>query len=242
MRNGTVLGSTGKRFTTVVQIGIGGSDLGPRALYLALKGWAAHAHLVTLDAHFISNVDPDDGAQILSCLNLEQTLFVLVSKSGTTLETLTNQAFVSEAMREAGLDPSRHIVAVTSKSSPLAASDEVLDAFFIDDYIGGRYSSTSAVGGVILSLAYGYETFGLLLDGAHQADRQALNPSIGENAALLDALIGVYLRNVLRLPLTAILLLAGPQPLQRHLQQLDMESNGRASTAMERRSPTPPGR
>ena len=229
VRNGTVLGSTGKRFTTVVQIGIGGSDLGPRALYLALKGWAAHAHLVTLDAHFISNVDPDDGAQILSCLNLEQTLFVLVSKSGTTLETLTNQAFVSEAMREAGLDPSRHIVAVTSKSSPLAASDEVLDAFFIDDYIGGRYSSTSAVGGVILSLAYGYESFRLLLDGAHQADRQALNPSIGENAALLDALIGVYLRNVLRLPSTAILPYS--QALSRfsaHLQQLDMESNGKS--------------
>lgn len=229
VRSGAITSSAGKRFSTVVQIGIGGSDLGPRALYLALKGWAAHEGIPTLDAHFISNVDPDDGAQILGDIDLSETLFVLVSKSGTTLETLTNQQFVSEAMKEAGLDPARHIVAVTSKSSPLAKSSDVLDAFFIDDYIGGRYSSTSAVGGVILSLAFGYECFASLLDGAHQADLQALKPSIRENAALLDALIGIYLRNVLALPSTAILPYS--QALSRfsaHLQQLDMESNGKS--------------
>ncbi len=229
VRSGQVTGSTGKRFTTVVQIGIGGSDLGPRALYLALKGWAAHEGLATLDAHFISNVDPDDASATLSTINLEETLFVLVSKSGTTLETLTNQLFVTEAMVSAGLDPSAHIVAVTSKSSPLANSREVRQAFFIDDYIGGRYSATSAVGGVVLSIAYGFETFSALLDGAHRADLQALKPSITENAALLDALVGVYLRNVLLFPSTAILPYS--QALSRfsaHLQQLDMESNGKS--------------
>jgi glucose-6-phosphate isomerase len=104
----------------------------------------------------------------------------------------------------------------------------VLDSFFIDDYIGGRYSSTSAVGGVILSLAFGFDTFRTFLDGAHEADMLALNPKVKENAALLDALLGVYLRNVLHYPTTAILPYS--QALSRfpaHLQQLDMESNGK---------------
>ena len=90
----------------------------------------------------------------------------LVSKSGTTLETLTNEAFVKDALKNAGLDPSRHMIAVTSETSPLAKSDDYLAAFFMDDYIGGRYSSTSAVGGAVLSLAFGPEAFAQFLDGA----------------------------------------------------------------------------
>jgi glucose-6-phosphate isomerase len=230
---GTITGSTGKRFTTAVQIGIGGSDLGPRALYLALKDWARGQEGATgLDARFISNVDPDDANAVLQGIDYERTLFILVTKSGTTQETLTNLAFVKQKMKDAGingLDPSKHIVAVTSETSPLAGSKDCLDAFFIDDFIGGRYSGTSAVGGVILSLSLGSETFERILAGAHEADRLALTSDIKKNPALMDALIGVYERNILGMPSTAILPYS--QALSRfpaHLQQLDMESNGKS--------------
>ena len=94
-----------------------------------------------MKAAFISNVDPDDAAGVLSNLDLAHTLFVLVSKSGTTLETLTNESFVKDALAQAGLNASNHMVAVTSETSPLAASPDYLAAFFMDDYIGGRFSS-----------------------------------------------------------------------------------------------------
>jgi glucose-6-phosphate isomerase len=227
-----ITGSTGRPFDTVVQIGIGGSDLGPRAMYLALKNYvAANGGAPKLDARFISNVDPDDAADVISAVDPETTLFILVSKSGTTQETLTNEAFVIEKMRERdirGLSPRRHMVAVTSETSPLARSGEYLDAFFIDDYIGGRYSSTSAVGGAVLSLAFGAEVFEEFLAGAHAADRAALEPDIRQNAVLADALIGIYERNILGYPSTAVLPYS--QALSRfpaHLQQLDMESNGK---------------
>ncbi len=231
VRFGQLVGSTGKPFSTVVQIGIGGSDLGPRALYLALKGWAAGAKIDHMEARFISNVDPDDADDVFEGLDFETTLFILVTKSGTTQETLTNYELVRKAMHAAeieGFDPSRHMVAVTSKTSPLANSSDFLEAFYIDDYIGGRYSSTSAVGAVVLSLAFGPSAFKRFLDGAHQADLAALEPQVTKNAAMLDALIGVYLRNVLGMPFTAILPYS--QALSRfpaHLQQLDMESNGK---------------
>ena len=230
---GRITGSTGKPFDTVVQVGIGGSDLGPRAMYLALKNYAAASdNPPELDAQFISNVDPDDAADVISGVDPETTLFILVSKSGTTQETLTNEAFVVEKMRERdirGLNPRRHMVAVTSETSPLARSGEYLDAFFIDDYIGGRYSSTSAVGGCVLSLAFGPDVFEEFLAGAHAADRAALEPDLKQNAVLLDALIGVWERNVLGYPSTAVLPYS--QALSRfpaHLQQLDMESNGKS--------------
>ena len=226
VRNGEIKGSTGKAFTTVCQIGIGGSDLGPRALYLALRGYANGKGTKQPRAEFISNVDPDDAASVIHTLDPETTLFILVSKSGTTLETLTNRDLVLSSLK--GIDKSKHLVAVTSKTSPLASSSEVLASFFIDDYIGGRYSSTSAVGGVVLSLALGFDTFKELLTGAHEADMLALKSDISENAALMDAAIGLYLRNILSYPATAILPYS--QALCRlpaHLQQLDMESNGK---------------
>ncbi|MDR3333415.1 MAG: glucose-6-phosphate isomerase [Treponema sp.] len=225
---GNIRGSTGKVLSTVVQIGIGGSDLGPRALYLALENWAAAEGTHHLKAKFISNVDPDDASQVLASCNLEETIFVLVSKSGTTQETLANELFIKDKLTKAGLDPSKHIAAVTSETSPLAHNPAYLDSFYIDDFIGGRYSSTSAVGGVVLSLAFGKAAFQDLLAGAHEADQCALEPDILKNAALLDALIGVWERNVLRLPYTAVLPYS--QALSRfpaHLQQLDMESNGK---------------
>ena len=152
---GEITNAAGEKFTTVVQIGIGGSDLGPRAMYLALENWAKKNNLFKMEAKFISNVDPDDAAAVLNSIDVAHSLFVLVSKSGTTLETLTNESFVKDALKNAGLDASKHMVAVTSETSPLAKSDDYLAAFFMDDYIGGRYSSTSAVGGAVLSLAFG---------------------------------------------------------------------------------------
>ncbi|MCL2763412.1 MAG: glucose-6-phosphate isomerase [Treponema sp.] len=228
VHDGKYLGSTGKPFTTVVQIGIGGSDLGPRALYLALENIAAAEGKKRLDAKFISNVDPDDASQVIASCQLEQCLFILVSKSGTTQETLANELFVKDKLAKAGLDPSKHMIAVTSETSPLARNPAYLDSFYIDDYIGGRYSSSSAVGGCVLSLAFGPETFREFLAGAAEADKMALEPDVLKNAALLDALIGVWERNFLNYPYTAVLPYS--QALSRfpaHLQQMDMESNGK---------------
>ena len=232
VHSGEIKGSTGKKFSSVVQIGIGGSDLGPRAMYLALKGYCAGAGIPQpMEAKFISNVDPDDAADVLGVADPEASLFILVSKSGTTQETLTNRQLVIDILNKAGIngfDPLKHMIAVTSETSPLAASSEYLDSFFIDDFIGGRYSSTSAVGGAVLSLAFGPEVFAGFLEGANEADALAMNEDIRKNAALLDALIGVYERNVLGYPSTAILPYS--QALSRfpaHLQQLDMESNGK---------------
>ncbi|WP_010261153.1 glucose-6-phosphate isomerase [Treponema primitia] len=225
---GKIKGATGKNFSSVVQIGIGGSDLGPRALYLALENWAAKEGKSFLKARFISNVDPDDASQVASLAPLDETIFVLVSKSGTTQETLSNELFIKDKLQKAGLDPSKHIVAVTSETSPLARNPAYLDSFYIDDFIGGRYSATSGVGGVILSLAFGPGVFKELLAGAHEADTLALEPNILKNAALLDALIGVWERNFLGYPYTAILPYSqGLSRFPAHLQQLDMESNGK---------------
>ena len=166
VHGGEITNAAGEKFTTVVQIGIGGSDLVPRAIYIALENWARKHHTLKMEARFISNVDPDDAAAVLNSIDVAHSLFVLVSKSGTTLETLTNESFVKDALKNAGLDSSKHMVAVTSETSPLAKSDDYLAAFFMDDYIGGRYSSSSAVGGAVLSLAFGPEVFAQFLEGA----------------------------------------------------------------------------
>ena len=208
---GEITNEAGEKFTTVVQIGIGGSDLGPRALYIALENWAKANNTFKMEAKFISNVDPDDAAAVLASVDLAHSLFIVVSKSGTTLETLTNEAFVKDALTKAGLNPSRHMLAVTSETSPLAKSDDYLTAIFMDDYIGGP------------------EVFAELLDGAAEEDKLATNKNILENPDMLDALIGVYERNVQGYPSTAVLPYS--QALSRfpaHLQQCDMESNGKS--------------
>jgi len=229
VHSGEIANAAGEKFTTVVQIGIGGSDLGPRAMYLALENWAKVNNTLKMEAKFISNVDPDDAAGVLATLDLPHTLFILVSKSGTTLETLTNESFVKNALKEAGLNPANHMACVTSATSPLAKSADYLAAFFMDDYIGGRFSSTSGVGGAVLSCAFGPEVFAQFLDGAAAADVTAKNKDLLANPAMLDALIGVYERNVLGYQNTAVLPYS--QALSRfpaHLQQLDMESNGKS--------------
>ncbi|AHC13673.1 Glucose-6-phosphate isomerase [Salinispira pacifica] len=235
---GRITAENGKPFSTVVQVGIGGSDLGPRAMYLALKnhvnssegsGEAFRGRGEKLNARFISNVDPDDAADILREIDPSTTLFILVSKSGTTQETLTNEALVLDRLKHAGVkQPRKQIICVTSETSPLAKSSEYLDSFFIDDFIGGRYSSTSAVGGAVLSLAFGADVFREFLDGAHAADAAAMEAGILKNPALLDALIGIWERNFQGFPSTAVLPYS--QAMSRfpaHLQQMDMESNGK---------------
>ena len=226
---GEITNAAGEKFTTVVQIGIGGSDLGPRAMYLALENWAKMNGCFKMDAKFISNVDPDDASAVLASVDVAHTLFILVSKSGTTLETLTNEAFVKDALKKAGLNPANHMIAVTSETSPLAGNSDYLDAFFMDDYIGGRYSSSSAVGGAVLSLAFGPQVFADFLKGMAEEDELAKNSDPMQNPDMLDALIGVYERNIQGYPCTAVLPYS--QALNRfpaHLQQLDMESNGKS--------------
>ncbi|MBQ0059074.1 MAG: glucose-6-phosphate isomerase [Lachnospiraceae bacterium] len=229
VHSGEITNAAGEKYTTVVQIGIGGSDLGPRALYIVLENWAKANNTLKMEAKFISNVDPDDASAVLHDLDVAHSLFVLVSKSGTTLETLTNESFVKDAIEKAGLNPANHMVAVTSATSPLASNDGYMAAFFMDDYIGGRYSSSACVGGVILSLAFGPEVYARILEGAAAEDKNATNTDIRKNPSMLDALIGVYERNVLGYKATAVLPYS--QALSRfpaHLQQMDMESNGKS--------------
>lgn len=211
-------------FTDLIQIGIGGSDLGPKAVYLALEAY----HKPHRRVHFLSNVDPDDGARIFHAVDLEKTLVLVVSKSGTTLETLTNEEFLREKYKKAGLDPKNHFLAVTGKDSPMDDPQKYLASFYIWDFIGGRYSATSMVGGVALAFALGMDRFLDFLRGANAIDKLVLNPDPRVNLPLLSALLGIWNRNFLSLPTTAIIPYS--QALSRfpaHLQQLDMESNGK---------------
>lgn len=211
-------------FTDIVQIGIGGSDLGPRAIYLALEAYKKKERR----AHFISNVDPDDAHKVLSDLNIEKTLFVIVSKSGSTLETLTNEEIVKKYILSKGLIPKDHMVAVTGKGSPLDNPEKYRASFYMWDYIGGRYSVTSMVGGVVLAFALGMEKFLDFLKGANAMDKISNSKNFSENLPLLGALLGIWNRNFLHLPTLAIIPYS--QAMVRfsaHLQQLDMESNGK---------------
>ncbi len=218
------LDSAGDRFTDFVQIGIGGSDLGPKALALALSPFRKKTHNV----HFISNVDPDDAARVLEGLDLTKTAFVIVSKSGTTLETLTNEALVRERLTQAGLNPKEHCIAVTGEKSPMDDPSRYLASFFIWDFVGGRYSATSMVGAVSLAFYIGFTQFLEILRGAHEMDVHAQTAPIASNLPLVSALLGIWNRNFLHLPTVAIIPYS--QALSRfpaHLQQLDMESNGK---------------
>lgn len=212
------------KFTDLIQIGIGGSDLGPRALCIAAQAFQRPNHRV----HFISNVDPDDANLVLNQVDLTKTLVVVVSKSGTTLETLTNEAFVRTRMEKKGLDPRDHFIAVTGEKSPMDDPSKYLASFYMWDFVGGRYSATSMVGGVALSFALGFEGFREILKGAHAMDQHVLNVDLKANLPLLSALLGIWNRNFLHLPTVAIIPYS--QALLRftaHLQQLDMESNGK---------------
>jgi glucose-6-phosphate isomerase len=212
------------KFTDLIQIGIGGSDLGPRALCVAMQAFHKPNHRV----HFISNVDPDDANSVLAGLDLKKTLVVVVSKSGTTLETLTNEEFVRTRMAKMGLNPKDHFIAVTGEKSPMDNPARYLASFYMWDFVGGRYSATSMVGAVSLGFILGFHGFKEILRGAHEMDHHALTAAPESNLPLLSALLGIWNRNFLHLPTVAIIPYS--QALLRfpaHLQQLDMESNGK---------------
>jgi glucose-6-phosphate isomerase len=218
------LEKTGDQFTDIIQVGIGGSELGPKAIYNALYAYRQKGRR----AHFLSNVDPDDGAQIFREVDLKKTLVVVVSKSGSTLETLTNETYVRERFQKAGLDPKHHVASVTGKGSPMDDPSHYCASFYMWDYVGGRYSVTSMVGGVMLAFTLGIDKFLEFLRGAHEIDLSTNSLSAHQNLPLLSALLSVWNRNFLNLPTAAIIPYA--QALHRfpaHLQQLEMESNGK---------------
>ena len=222
--NGAISNSVGQGFTDMVLVGIGGSDLGPRAIYLALKKFALPGRRV----HFISNVDPDDAAATLDNLNLSKTLVTVISKSGSTLETLTNETLVADRFKNAGLPMNKHFICVTGKGSPMDNPNKYLRTFYMFDYIGGRYSVTSMVGGVILAFSLGYKNFENFLRGTRKMDLNCLEKDIKKNVSLLAAVIGIWNRNYLGSETLAVLPYS--QALSRfaaHLQQCDMESNGK---------------
>ncbi|MFO7607458.1 MAG: glucose-6-phosphate isomerase [Desulfurivibrionaceae bacterium] len=222
---GRLVNEQGEMFTDLINIGIGGSDLGPRAVYLALKPFSRPNRRVS----FISNIDPDDCAAVLKDLDLSRTLVAVVSKSGATLETLTNEALVRKAFYGAGLEPNRHFVAVTGENSPMDNPNGYLRSFYMFDYICGRYSTSSMVGAVLLSFAIGSDNFRKFLEGANRIDRAAEERDIRKNVPLLLAVLGIWNRNFLNCETLAILPYS--QALSRfvaHLQQCDMESNGKS--------------
>jgi glucose-6-phosphate isomerase len=227
LEDGTLRNAAGEAFTSMIHIGIGGSDLGPRSVFEALRAFGRGDRTVS----FISNVDPDDAAAILKKADLRRTLVNIVSKSGTTLETLTNETLVRQALARAGLDPCRHCLAVTGEGSPMDDPARYLRSFHMFDYIGGRYSSTSMVGLVMLGFCLGFDQTKEFLRGAAAMDRLAENPRLRENLPLLLAMLGVWNHNFLGAPTVAVLPYS--QALNRfpaHLQQCDMESNGKSVT------------
>lgn len=212
------------KFNDIIMVGIGGSDLGPRAQYLALQPLLKKNRR----AHFICNVDPDDAALTLKGIDLEHALVVIVSKTGTTIETATNEAIVRSHFLAKKLKPQDHFVSVSMPGSPLDDPKEFLECFYIWDWVGGRYSSTSMVGGVVIGFSFGFDVYWEFLHGANAMDKVALTAVPEENLPLIGALLGIWNRNFLKHPTLAIIPYS--QALLRypaHVQQLDMESNGK---------------
>ncbi|MFJ1365373.1 glucose-6-phosphate isomerase [Capnocytophaga canimorsus] len=223
--SGIKKGYTGKVFTDVVNIGIGGSDLGPAMVTEALKFYKNH-----LNVHFVSNVDGDHVMEVIKHLNPETTLFVIVSKTFTTQETLSNattikQWFLQSAKPE---DVAKHFVAVSTNL-------QKIDEFGIDsnnvfpmwDWVGGRFSLWSAVG-LSIALSVGYEHFEQLLKGAHQMDEHFKNTPFENNIPVIIALLSVWYNNFYGAESQAII--PYTQYLHRfaaYLQQGIMESNGK---------------
>ena len=228
IRNGTLTGATGKKITDVVNIGIGGSDLGPVMATLALAPFHDGPRL-----HFVSNIDGAHIADTLKLLDAETTLFIVASKTFTTIETMTNAAtarkFVVAALGEAAVG--HHFCAVSTALDKVAAFgiDETR-VFGFWAWVGGRYSIWSAIG-LPLMIAIGKEDFSDFLAGGHAIDTHFREAPIRQNIPMLLGLLGFYHRNVLCYPSRAIL--PYDQRLSRfpaYLQQLDMESNGKSVT------------
>jgi glucose-6-phosphate isomerase len=225
IHDGTIRGSAGKRFRHVVVIGIGGSYLGTEFVSTALKSYADQ----NIDLHYLSNVDIHNFGAIIQEIDPEATLWLIISKSYTTPETLANESLARAFMAEKGIDPSKHIVTVTAKGSPGDdPANPVLQSFNMFDFIGGRYSVCSAVGAVPLSLYLGYDIFERFLKGAEAMDSHVVHSPIHENIPLVAALLAIWNNNFLKYPAQAIIPYAAPlAKLAPHVQQLNMESNGK---------------
>ena len=229
VRNGLWHGFSGETIRDVVNIGIGGSDLGPRLAVHALAAWR-HPEL---KFHFVSNLDSADMAPLLDRLDPRTTLFVVVSKSFTTQETMINAATARDWLGVAASGwaediLARHFVAVTAE--PALAREFGLpeeNIFRIWDWVGGRYSLWSAAG-LAIALAVGMDKFDSLLMGAHAMDRHFLGAPLAKNLPVLMALIGIWNSNFLGAETNAVLPYnESLRYLPAFLQQLEMESNGK---------------
>ena len=233
VRSGQWTGITGKPIKTVVNIGIGGSDLGPVMVYEALKSYVAEG----LSARFISNIDPTDCAEKVADLDPETTLFIIASKTFTTLETLTNarmaRAWLLDALEQRGISTqgavARHFAAVSTALDKVAEFGiDPANTFGFWSWVGGRYSVDSAVG-TILAVAVGPENFADFLGGFHTVDEHFATKDPAENVPMLMGLLNVWYVNFFHAASHAVLPYA--QYLHRfaaYLQQLTMESNGKS--------------
>ena len=240
VRNGEWTGVTGKRIETVVNIGIGGSDLGPVMVYEALKPYADAG----ITARFISNIDPTDVAEKVSGLDPETTLFIVASKTFGTLETLTNARVAREwlisSLREAGAlegkeaseAVAKHFVAVSTALDKVAAFGiDPENAFGFWDWVGGRYSVDSAIG-TSLAIVLGPKVFAEFLAGFHAMDEHFRTAPLAQNVPVLMGLLNIWNVNFLGAETHAVL--PYDQYLHRfpaYLQQLTMESNGKSVRA-----------
>lgn len=226
--SGGVKGTTGQSFTDAVVVGIGGSYLGCEFVYEALKT----GHHPRIRLHFLPNVDIDNFGRVQEEIRGDTCLWIVISKSYTTTETMANLAQVLAFLKRQGLAPEDHLVTVTAKGSPGDdPGNPVLAAFHMFDFIGGRYSVTSAVGGVPLSLAFGVDLFDRFLQGCHRMDCHAATARTEENIPLTAALISIWNTRYLGYGAQAIIpYSSGLFKLAPHVQQLYMESLGKGVT------------
>ncbi len=231
VRSGAWKGHTGKRIRNVVNIGIGGSDLGPVMAYEALKHYSDR----TMTFRFVSNIDGTDFVEAVSDLDPEETLFIVSSKTFTTQETMTNaQSARTWLLRAFGQDVKavvRHFVAVSTNAAKVSEFGiDTANMFGFWDWVGGRYSMDSAIG-LSTMLAVGPDNFRALLDGFHQMDEHFRTAPFERNLPVLMGLLGVWYTNFFGAQTVAVL--PYEQYLKRfpaYLQQLTMESNGKQAT------------
>jgi glucose-6-phosphate isomerase len=228
VRSGRHLGFTGKKINQIVNIGIGGSDLGPKMVYEALRFLPDG-----IKTHYVSNVDGSDWAEVRKELDVTTTLFIIASKTFTTQETMTNATsarnwFLQNGGNEAAI--AQHFVAVSTDLAKVQAFGIAPENMFeFWDWVGGRYSLWSAIG-LSVAVAYGYDAFEALLSGAESMDHHFESAPIQQNMPIILALLGAWYRNFFDAPSVAILPYA--QYLHRFpafLQQADMESNGKST-------------
>jgi len=223
VRSGAWTGTTGRRIRNVVNIGIGGSDLGPSMAYQALRAFSDR----DLTVRFVSNVDGTDIAEATRDLDPAETLFIVVSKTFATQETLAN-ATTARSWLGADLDVAKHFVAVSTNAAKVAEFGIDTDNMFgFWDWVGGRYSFTSAVGLAVM-VAIGPDRFGEMLAGFHALDEHFRTAPLEANLPVLLALIGLWYDDFFGAETVAVLPYSQYlEKLPAYLQQLDMESNGK---------------